>query len=79
MLPRNRPRQSQASNFRHRNSRNNLYCAVGRYIAHKVTGTRLIRAVYEYSEVLPALVTVYYPHAQRYFQGGILYEDKILK
>ncbi|MFZ5994974.1 MAG: DUF4258 domain-containing protein [Thermodesulfobacteriota bacterium] len=51
----------------------------GRYIAHKLTGTHLIRAVYEYSEVLPTLVTVYYPHAQRYFQGGIVYENKILK
>lgn len=49
-----------------------------RYIAHKVVGKHVIRAVYEYVETLPTLVTVYFPHAGRYFQGGLTYEDKIL-
>ena len=49
-----------------------------RYIAHKVVGKHVIRVVYEYVETLPALVTVYFPHADRYFQGGLTYEDKIL-
>jgi len=50
-----------------------------RYIAHKVIGKHLIRAVYEYVGALPVLITVYFPYIDRYFQGGFTYEDKILK
>jgi hypothetical protein len=50
-----------------------------RYIAHKVIGKHLIRAVYEYVWALPALITVYFPYIDRHFQGGLTYEDKILK
>ena len=48
-----------------------------RYIAHKRYDHHLIRAVYEYEEMLPVLVTVYFPFADRYFRGGNIYEDKI--
>ena len=37
-----------------------------------------IRIIYEYEGTLPLIVTVYYPHAQRYFDGGKIYEDRIL-
>lgn len=50
-----------------------------RYIAHKVIGNYLIRAVYEYSGTLPVLITVYFPYVNRYFRGGATHEDKILK
>ena len=50
-----------------------------RYIAHKVIGNHLIRAVYEYSGTLPVLITVYFPYVNRYFRGGATHEDKILK
>lgn len=48
-----------------------------RYIAHKRYGDHLVRAVYEYEEGIPVLVTVYFPYANRYFRGGGTYEDKI--
>ena len=50
-----------------------------RYIAHKVVGKHLIRAVYEYDGNLPVLITVYFPYVERYSQGGSTYEDKILE
>ncbi len=50
-----------------------------RYIAHRRYGEHMIRAVYEYENDLPIVVTVYFPKAERYFQGGNKYEDKILK
>lgn len=50
-----------------------------RYIAHRRYGNRLVRAVYEYEEKLPVLVTVYFPYIERYFKGGGIYEDKILR
>jgi len=50
-----------------------------RYIAHKVIGKHLIRAVYEYVGALPVVITVYFPYLDRYFQGGSTYEDKILE
>lgn len=50
-----------------------------RYIAHKRYGDHLVRAVYEYEEGLPVLLTVYSPYIDRYFKGGGVYEDKILK
>jgi hypothetical protein len=50
-----------------------------RYIAHKVIGKHLIRAVYEYVGNLPVLITVYFPYVERYFQGGSTYEDKIFE
>jgi hypothetical protein len=49
-----------------------------RYIAHKRHGGHLVRAVYEYEEEIPVLVTVYFPYVDRYFKGGGIYEDKIL-
>lgn len=50
-----------------------------RYIAHRRYGNHLVRAVYEYENGLPVLLTVYFPYAERYFVGGGIYEDKILK
>ena len=50
----------------------------GRFIAHKRYGTHIVRAVYEYDNDLPVVVTVYYPLAIRYFEGGGTYADKIL-
>jgi hypothetical protein len=50
-----------------------------RYIAHRRYDGHLVRAVYEYEGELPVLLTVYFPYANRYFQGGGAYEDKILK
>lgn len=50
-----------------------------RYIAHRRYGDHLVRAVYEYEEALPILLTVYFPYADRYFRGGSIYENKILK
>jgi hypothetical protein len=49
-----------------------------RYLAHRRYGDHLVRAVYEYHEELPVLVTVYFPYVDRYFKGGKIYEDKIL-
>jgi hypothetical protein len=48
-----------------------------RFIAHKRYGRHLVRALYEYDEETPVLVTVYFPYASRYFEGGSQYEDKI--
>ena len=48
-----------------------------RYIAHKRYDEHLVRAVYEYDEGIPVLITVYFPYADRYFRGGGIYEDKI--
>jgi hypothetical protein len=50
-----------------------------RYIAHRRYESHVIRAVYEYQEELPVLVTVYFPYIDRYFRGGRVYEDKIFK
>lgn len=49
-----------------------------RYIAHRRTGKHVVRAIYEYDGKRPVVITVYYPLAQRYFEGGGVYEDKIL-
>jgi hypothetical protein len=51
----------------------------GRFIAHKRYGLHLLRAVYDYEEGLPVLITVYFPYIERYFKGGVSYEDKILE
>ena len=50
-----------------------------RYVAHRRYGAHLARAVYEYEEELPVLLTVYFPYAHRYFKGGGVYENKIFK
>ncbi len=50
---------------------------LGRFIAHKLSGNHLIRAVCEYDGDLPLLITVYYPYSKRYYRGGGVYEDKI--
>ena len=50
-----------------------------RYIAHRQYGDHLVRAVYEYENDLPILLTVYFPYRERYFKGGGTYEDKIFK
>jgi len=51
-----------------------------RYIAHRrYEGSHLVRAIYEYDGSTPVLVTVYFPYAERYFQGGEVFEDKILE
>jgi len=49
-----------------------------RYIAHRRRGTHVLRAVYEYQDKIPVVITVYFPLAQRYFRGGDSYEDQIL-
>jgi hypothetical protein len=51
----------------------------GRYIAHKLHKDHVLRAVYEYHADYPTIVTVYFPYAGRYYQGGSKYEDNILK
>ena len=51
----------------------------GRYIAQKRLNGHVIRVIYEYVEGVPAIVTVYVPYAERYYQGGKTYEDKIFK
>jgi hypothetical protein len=50
-----------------------------RFIAHRRYGSHLLRAVYEYEDELPILVTLYFPYIERYFKGGGAYEDKIFK
>lgn len=49
-----------------------------RYIAHKRHNGHVVRAVYEYHEDMPVLITVYKPSANRYFEGGGKFADKIL-
>lgn len=49
----------------------------GRFIAHRRSGSHVIRAVYQYEGDMPVLITVYYPFAERYFQGGRTHEDHI--
>ena len=48
-----------------------------RFIAQKRYGEHIVRAVYEYENKIPVLVTVYFPYSKKYFQGGERYEDKI--
>jgi len=48
-----------------------------RYIAHRRYGDHLVRAVYEYEDKMPVVITVYFPYIERYFKGGGIYEDKI--
>ena len=50
-----------------------------RFIAHKIYGEHLVRAIYEYQEEGPTLITVYFPYKERYYQGGKVYEDRIFK
>lgn len=49
-----------------------------RFIAHRRYGSHLVRAVYEYEGNTPVMITVYFPSAERYFQGGRSHEDQIL-
>lgn len=48
-----------------------------RLIAHRRYGEHIVRAVYEYENNLPVLVTVYFPYSEKYFEGDKRYEDKI--
>lgn len=51
-----------------------------RYIAHRRYNNHVVRAIYEYGEDnIPILVTVYFPYVERYFKGGGIFEDKILR
>jgi len=50
-----------------------------RFIAHRRYGDHIVRAIYEYEDDVPVVITVYFPYKDRYFQGGNTYEDKILK
>ncbi len=50
----------------------------GRFIAHKCCGRHIVRAVYQYENLMPVLVTVYFPLKDRYYKGGGKFEDKIL-
>ena len=49
-----------------------------RFIAKRRFKDHLIRAVYEYENSMPVVITVYFPYSGRYFKGGKNYEDKIL-
>jgi hypothetical protein len=49
-----------------------------RFIAHRRVRDHVVRVIYQYDERLPVAVTVYNPYAKRYFQGGGIYEDRIL-
>ena len=49
-----------------------------RFIAHRKVSTHVVRAICEYQDKMPVVITVYFPFAQRYFTGGGLYEDQIL-
>jgi len=51
----------------------------GRFIAHRRYGDHVVRAVYEYQDRLPVLITVYFPYTDRYFKGGGNFENKIFK
>ena len=44
-----------------------------------LNGDHVLRAVYEYHDDYPTVITVYFPYAGRYYQGGSKYEDNILK
>jgi len=50
-----------------------------RFIAHHRYENHIVRAVYEYENNIPVLVTVYFPYKDRYFKGGNIYENKIFK
>jgi hypothetical protein len=50
-----------------------------RFIAHKCFGKHILRAVYEYDNLIPSLITVYFPFKDRYYEGGERFEDKILR
>ncbi|RLG13265.1 hypothetical protein DRN69_05925 [Candidatus Pacearchaeota archaeon] len=50
-----------------------------RFIAHRRYENHTVRAVYEYENNIPVLVTVYFPYKDRYFKGGNIYENKIFK
>lgn len=50
-----------------------------RFIAHRRYENHIVRAVYEYENNIPVLVTVYFPYKDRYFKGGNIYENKIFK
>ncbi|MEO5358475.1 MAG: DUF4258 domain-containing protein [Nitrospirae bacterium YQR-1] len=50
-----------------------------RYIAQRRYSNHVVRAVYEYVDGFPVLVTLYFPSEHRYFRGGGIYEDKIFK
>ena len=50
-----------------------------RFIAHKCYGHHILRAVYEYDNLIPSLITVYFPYKDRYYEGGDRFENKILK
>ena len=49
-----------------------------RFIAHSPTNGHLIRVIYEYEENTPVVVTIYCPRKDRYYQGGGIYEDRVL-
>ncbi|MSS73002.1 MAG: hypothetical protein EXS64_16140 [Candidatus Latescibacteria bacterium] len=48
------------------------------FIAHRGYNEHVLRVVYEYESDIPLVVTVYFPYAKRYFQGGGTYADQIL-
>ena len=50
-----------------------------RFIAHRCYEEHILRAVYEYDNGIPTLITVYFPYKDRYYEGGERFENKILK
>ncbi len=49
----------------------------GRFVAHKLLNSYLVRVVYEYEDGIPVVITLYIARKERYFRGGIC-EDRIL-
>jgi hypothetical protein len=50
----------------------------GRFIAHYRDTRHVVRVVYEYEGSMPGAITVDYPYAERYFEGGGRHEDRVL-
>ena len=48
-----------------------------RFIAHRKYGEHVLRVIYEYEDHHPVIVTVYFPYAKRYFEGGGRYADRV--
>ena len=49
-----------------------------RFVARRRYGEHVFRIVYEYEEGCPLIITLYFPYAKRYFQGGGSYADQVL-
>jgi len=50
-----------------------------RFKAHRRYGEHIVRPIYEYDNLIPSLITIYFPYKDRYYQGGRHFEDKIFE